>query len=362
LTLFNPVSLYLSPGVGHNRYHHSTRGDEWFFNPEIGMMLDFKYVTLFGGLKYPLLKNDSRRKLLYSAGIGIALDRFADAISDGDFPHYLLSYIYDSSPVAGAGPMHGVSLFSFLDDERWGWYGSFRANHSFFAPKPTRAVSTFAFNAGAVLTLFKPVSLYFGPGVGRNSYNDSMRGDEWFFNPEIGVVFDFENFSLSGGLKYPLPAKDHHKKNLYSLGLGMTVGDWDDDREFIAYVVDVPLSATADNPPGFIGFSFGVLRTLGGYVSVRANQRVFGGGDDSGHAHLAGTTGVFLSPFEPLFFSVGLGAYWEWSKQSSSSYLMPEIGLHLPCFETIFLSFGRSFPGFKNKKIIYNLGIGVFID
>jgi opacity protein-like surface antigen len=376
-TLFHPVSLYLSPGVGYNSYRHlpgenaPETESEWFFSPEIGVMFDFNYISIFGGVKYPLPHKDSYEKLLYSAGAGFAIDRLIRAKIKNE-PYTFLSYIYDRSPLSDAGPMHGVSLFSFFENSRWGWYGSFRANSSFFEPTPTRPVSTFAFNAGPVLTLFNPVSLYLSAGVGSNSYHHAPNENapetesEWFFNPEIGILFNFEYASIFGGLKYPLPSKDSYEKLLYSAGAGFNITHAGRARLkwFISYTADIPVTTTVSNPPGYIGLSMGVMGRsgiVGGYYSLRANPLVLGVGEykESGYAHAAGSAGTLVRLFPPLYFSLGLGGYWEWSKETDPiCYLMPELGVHLLCFNNVFLSFGRSFPGLKNDKVIYTAGIG----
>jgi hypothetical protein len=290
--------------------------------------------------------------------------------------------------------MHGVSLFNFGDsDSRWGWYASFRANSSFFEAQPTQPISAFAFNAGAILKLFKPVSLYFGPGIGNNSHrydsyswNDgewkTKTDSEWFFNPEMGIALNFHYFTLFGGLKYPLPKNDQYEKILYSAGAGINISgyydDLEDDHTFLSYMIDIPVSATSTNPPGFIGLAGGIINEIGGgYLSFRGNTLMFGGGgydDESTRAHIALTGGGLIRTFYPIYLSLGIGAYWEWSKQSEQSsfgifhwrkktaYLMPEIGLHILCYNRVLLSFGRAFPGFRNDKVIYTAGIGLVLE
>jgi hypothetical protein len=362
---------------------------EWYFNPELGIALNFRYVTLFGGIKYPLPANDAYEKFIWSAGAGINFGEIIsvdwESVPGGAF----LSYIYDSGPLKSAGPMHGVSLLNFMNEDiRWGWYASFRANAAFFRSNPEPpSIPGFAFNAGAILKLFWPVSLYFGPGVGNYTYNaltidaagslTSEKKREYYFNPELGIALNFHYISLFGGVKYPLPADDAYEKFLWSAGAGFLIdtedryNDYDNvGRMLVSYMPDIPVSTTAKNPPGFLGLTLGGFAdvdtergSLGGYFSFRGNALIFGGGggEDSDLAHISGTCGLIGSPMlYPLFFSVGLGGYWEWSKQTrTTAYLMPEIGVHILCYNGLLLSMGRSFPGFKNDKAIYTAGIGI---
>jgi tetratricopeptide (TPR) repeat protein len=396
LKLFKPVSLYFGPGVGSHLYEANTpltgtampvdeEKREWYFNPELGIVLNFRYISFFGSLKYPLPKKDDYEKLLWSAGVGIGISEFGIGGYSGSF----LSYIYDSNPIKSAGPMHGVSLFNFGYYSRWGWYASFRVNGASFQSNPSQPVSSFAFNAGAILKLGSPLSLYFGPGVGNHTHTAHTlstetgfpideKEQEWYFNPELGIVLNFRYVTLSGGVKYPLPKKDVYEKFLWSAGAGITISDNDYDDEsriFLSYTPDIPVSSTSKNPPGYIGFTVGALGySMGGYGSFRGNALMFGGGGggDSDLAHIATTGGFIFSPgLYPLFLSVGLGGYWEWEKEAGNSewweekkskkiaYAMPEVGVHILFGHKVLLSFGRAFPGFKNDKIIYTTGIGI---
>jgi hypothetical protein len=316
--------------------------------------------------------------------INVRMQKYSKGHGGGTF----LSYIYDSSPLKAAGPMHGVSLFAFRN-YRWGWYASFRANSSFFQAKPTQPVSAFAFNVGAILRPSNIMSLYFGPGIGQNKYNDvadasTKKDDEWYFNPEAGAVLNFRYFSLFGGLKYPLPKNDQYEKILFSAGAGVNIGNNDNADEledgagdyigypFWSYMIDIPVSSTTANPPGFIGITGGLINNIGGvYFSFRGNAFMFGGGkfndDESARAHFSLSGGGLIRLLYPVYLSVGLGAYWEWSNQTptwgwnfpnATAYLTPEIGLNILCYNSVLLSFGRTFPGFTNDKVIYTAGIG----
>ena len=402
------LSLYVGPGVGShlkpsdetNTNRPEERKREWYFQPEAGLAFNLRYVTLFGGLKYPLPTNEAYEKILWSAGAGINFGAIAEDLGSDDLPAgAFLSYIYDSNPIKAAGPMHGVSLFNFGDDDnRWGWYASFRANSAFFRSTPEPFdVPGLAFNAGPILKLFRPAALYFGPGVGNYAYTSFVRSEEtglltdtkkqdWYFNPEIGIALNFHYVTLFGGLKYPLPTNEAYEKILWSAGAGFTIKPkykYNDDKLlWLSYTPDIPVTSGPKNPPGFIGLTGGqflesdFLGAAGYYVSFRGNALMFGGGgdDDSDRAHIAGSVGFIVSPrLQPLYLSVGIGGYWEWSKQSEQSsigffhwrkktaYLMPEIGVHLHCFKVLLLSFGRAFPGFKNDKVIYTTGVGILL-
>ncbi|MDR1681647.1 MAG: PEGA domain-containing protein [Prevotellaceae bacterium] len=287
-----------------------------------------------------------------------------------------VSYIYDSNPVKAGGPMHGVSLFNFKGPwSRVGWYASFRANRSLFEAEPSQPVSSAALNAGPVFNLFKPVSLYIGPGVGYNRYhaaeNDPEPGSrtEWFFNPEAGLALNLKYFVLFGGLKYPLPKIDGNRELLYAVGAGVSIGSAYHEREgslLISYSVDIP--APPHNPPGFIGARFGYLwgdygeTPYGGFYASFHKNSPNSQSEIPELNHVSASAGGIVSLFRPLFFSAGMGGYWEWLEASDKQfYPMPEVGVHVLCYNWLLLSFGRAFPNYQIAPAIYTAGIGIML-